>query len=391
MTATVTSQRPSVAFAFAFETWADAQSRNMSWSADRMVQRLLVDQSVPSVLVSDPWRSYGGLVRRRRRSTRASGFPQDAGRLLVHPLRLRRRDPRTQASAAASYRRLDRWLVQRSRRIGNGPTVLVTCHPVHAAVSDRGFWSDVVYYAWDDWLNYPPFESVRGVLSWSYEQIAARDVKVIGVSDAIVNRVGARRSTVVPNAVSAEDFNALPLPPEWFRAIHGAVALYAGSLERRVDVAGLALAARQLPDWTFVLVGYLSEPRWFERLASLPNVVLRGLEPRSSVLSMMAHAQVCLVPHLRTPMSEGMSPLKLYEYLAAGAAVVATDLPPMRGLSERCLLVPPGEAYRPAILRAADLGRADEAELARWRKANDWDVRYVSWRSASLDGDPASA
>jgi hypothetical protein len=109
--------------------------------------------------------------------------------------------------------------------------------------------------------------------------------------------------------------------------------------------------------------------------------------PRPQVLAMMAAADVGLVPHLETPMSVAMSPLKLYEYLGAGTPVVASDLPPMRGISDRCLLVPSGESLTSAIVQAARLPRLDAADLTLWRQANDWDVRYASWRSAAL-GSP---
>ena len=125
---------------FAYETWADAMSRQMSWSADRMVERLLVDDSIPSVLVSDPLRSHLGRIHGGRRRHLDAGFPQRPGRALVHPRRWRRKDHLDRAPGADAYRRLDRWLWrQASRRNLTG--VLVTCHPVHAAVADRKRWT----------------------------------------------------------------------------------------------------------------------------------------------------------------------------------------------------------------------------------------------------------
>lgn len=358
----MSSPLPGVVFSFAYETWADAMSRQMSWSADRMVERLLVDDSIPSVLVSDPLRSHLGRIHGGRRRLLDAGFPQRPGRVLVHPRRFRRKDHHDRTPGAAAYRRLDRWLWrQASRRNLTG--VLVTCHPVHAAVADRERWTDVVYYGWDDWLNYPPFEPARDLMSWSYRQIAENDVAVVGVSEALVERIGARRSTVVPNAISSQDYRDLPAPPKWFTQIRGPIAFYAGSLERRIDVRGLEAAARQLSGWTFVLVGYLAEPRLFDELLGLPNVVFSHLVPRPEVLAMMGAADVGLVPHLETPMTVTMSPLKLYEYLAAGTPVVASDLPPMRGISDRCLLVPPGGDFTSAILRAAAIPPCNQRSL----------------------------
>ena len=103
----------------------------------------------------------------------------------------------------------------------------------------------MVCYGWDDWLNYPPFEPARDLMAWSYRQIAENDVAVVGVSEALVERIGARRSTMVPNAISSQDYRDLPAPPKWFTQIRGPIAFYAGSLEERIDVRGLAAAARQ--------------------------------------------------------------------------------------------------------------------------------------------------
>lgn len=378
-------QHDSVVFSFAYQTWADAVGRQMSWSADRMVAHLCADPEVRSVMVADALRSQLGRLRRRTRPP-DSGFPHDDSRFLVHPRRWRRWDSDDLRRTADAYARLDRWLLRRSGRLGLDDPVLVTCHPVHAGVADRGAWADVVYYGWDDWLSDPRFESARALISWSYAQAAAHDVHVIGVTEAIVDRVGARRGTVVPNGISADDFDRLGDLPGWFTALGRPLALYAGSLEERVDVDALEACARDLPDWTFVLVGHFATPDLFAALGRLPNVQLRGLEPRPTILAMMAAADVCLVPHRSTPMSVAMSPLKLFEYLGSGAPVVATDLPPMRGISERCLLVEPGAALTPAVLKAAALPRATPEEVSRFRREHDWSGRYRDWRAAALGG-----
>ncbi|MDF1603449.1 glycosyltransferase [Nocardioides sp. YIM 152315] len=373
----------SVVFALAYNTWADGAGRGMSWSADRMAAQLCADPQVSSLLVADPLRSHAARLRRRARAWDA-GFPDDPTRTLVRPRRWRRSDSEALSTTTRDYVRLARRLEQHSRDRSMTRPVLVSCHPVLAAVADRDAWADVVYYGWDDWLSYPPFRPARDLISWSYQQMAARDVHVIGVTEAIVERIGAERGTVVPNGVSASDFDEMGELPDWFRRLDGPIAFYAGSLEERIDVPALEACARELPDWTFVLVGYLAAPDLFADLARLPNVVLRTLEPRPVILAMMAAADVCLVPHRRTPMTMAMSPLKLFEYLGAGSPVVATDLPPMRGLSDRCLLVEPGEPLAPAVVAAAALPSDTSAELAAFRQRHDWSGRYRDWRAAAL-------
>jgi teichuronic acid biosynthesis glycosyltransferase TuaH len=378
----------SVVLSLAFHTWADGVSRQMSWSSDRVAQQLCADPAVETLLVADPLRSQ--LARLRRRAVAADeGFPSGPRRRFVRPRRWRRTDSHDRSSAVRTYQRLDRWLADRNEALGWPEAVLVSCHPVLAAVADRSRWADVVYYGWDDWLTYPPMAAARDLMAWSYDEMASRDVNVVGVTQAIVDRVGASRSAVVPNGISLADYASPAQTPGWFDALDRPVAFYAGALEDRVDVEALEDLARDLPDWSVVLVGHMKDPARFERLLRRPNVIFHELQPRPTVLAMMAAADVCLVPHRRTPMSVAMSPLKLYEYLAAGTPVVASDLEPMRGLSDRCLLVEPGAELAPAVRRAAQLPRATAEDIARFRADNDWSSRYRDWATAAL-GAPRS-
>jgi glycosyltransferase involved in cell wall biosynthesis len=63
------------------------------------------------------------------------------------------------------------------------------------------------------------------------------------------------------------------------------------------------------------------------RLVALPNVRLLGPVPVHEVPLVMAACDVCLLPYKRNQRTRAISSLKLYEYLACGRPVVATDIP----------------------------------------------------------------
>jgi teichuronic acid biosynthesis glycosyltransferase TuaH len=71
-----------------------------------------------------------------------------------------------------------------------------------------------------------------------------------------------------------------------------------------------------------------------------------------------------------------MSPLKLYEYVAAGRPVAAVDLPPMRGIGPRVILVDEGGDYPAAVARALELGPAPEDERQAFLAHNSWKRRH---------------
>ena len=370
--------------ALAFHTWADGMTRQMSWSPDRVARQLCDDPQVQQLVVADPLRSH--LARFRRRTVAPdSGFPEDPSRSLVQPRRWRRRDATNIRASAAVYRRLDGWLGARSDALGLDGAALVTCHPVLAAVADRDRWADVVYYGWDDWLTYPRLADGRAI-AWSYARMAARDVRVIGVSEAIVDRVGAARSAVVPNGVCAADHEATAPVPGWYDALEGPVAFYAGALRsgwtwRRWN--GVRTTCRT---GTWCWSASSRTRRSSPSCRKLPNVHIHGLEPRPAVLTMMATADVCLVPHRRTPMSEAMSPLKFFEYLASGAAVVSRTWRRCAGSPTAACWWSPGRRWPPPCSRPRGCRPRPPEEIARIRHDNDWDTRYRDWRTAALGG-----
>ena len=110
-----------------------------------------------------------------------------------------------------------------------------------------------------------------------------------------------------------------------------------------------------------------SHPEHYAPLRALPNVELRPRIDRADVVGLITAADACLIPHVRTPMTEAMSPLKLYEYLAGGRPVVATDLPPMRGVHPQVELLGPDADVAGAVGRALARGPMDEPRAPRVR------------------------
>lgn len=372
-------------FGLALRTWADGEQDGHYRSGQAIIRQALGDPRLDSVLVSDPLRSWASRV-----SPRAGKVPSigaDPSRRLLQNYRLRRGFPGNPTEAEAVFARVERRLL---RRLGPHPAVLVTSDPVQAALAHPEAWADVVFHAWDDFAEapHPHHRAARELYLWAYDQMVERDVKVISVAERTAERIGTRRHHVVPNGVTAAEFERPGHPPEWFARLRTRVALYAGTMESRVDTAALAELAEALgPSWTVVMVGLVTEPEPFERLRTLPNVVIAdSWHPRPQVLAMMGHADVCLMPHLDTALTRTMSPLKMYEYLAAGTPVVATDLPTIRSVSGRCRLIPPGAPWAPAVQQAGDGRRASAAEIDAFRAAHDWQARYREWRSYAFAG-----
>jgi glycosyltransferase involved in cell wall biosynthesis len=102
-------------------------------------------------------------------------------------------------------------------------------------------------------------------------------------------------------------------------------------------------------------------------------------------------AELALVAHRRTPLTEAMSPLKVYEYLAAGSPVISIDLPPVRALGDRVILVDAVADFADVVDRALALGPADELDRQRFIAANSWSARHASVMAIAFRGANVSS
>ena len=132
----------------------------------------------------------------------------------------------------------------------------------------------------------------------------------------------ARRSTILRNAVRAEDFDFLPRRSRSSRKQVG----YVGSLDFWFDIDSVRLAATRHPEWEFLLFGRI-ESNEINELRKLSNIRLMGEVPYSTLRFHLGSLDVCMIPFRISPLTLATNPLKLYEYFACGHPVVSSPLP----------------------------------------------------------------
>jgi glycosyltransferase involved in cell wall biosynthesis len=136
-----------------------------------------------------------------------------------------------------------------------------------------------------------------------------------------------------------------------------------------VDVELLMHCAKGLPDATFVLVGPVKRHRVkVAPLEDLSNVHLLPPCPHSEVPAIVAALDVCLIPYRMTAYTKGLSPIKLYEYLALGKPVVATDLPYLQREAAHIHIARTAQDFLTALREVLAHPPTTE-DRARWRAA----------------------
>lgn len=373
-----------VIYTFDDMTWAAAQARGMCFPQDQLVLALLDDPAVERLLVCDrprsaPVKLVKDLVQR------SAPFPPRADARLWQPLRLRRQDPTSSAGLERAYAAYDRRLRRVAERFGLERPAIVTSQPLLAGFAELEWAGPVTLFASDDLAAHPDYKPWHPGIREAYKRVAARERRVCAVSNAIVERISPRGpSAVVPNGVDPGIWTHPDPAPAWLTALPGPRLLYVGTLDSRLDVEAVRAVARAYPEGTVALVGPLTEPPHLASLLAEPNVVHHGAVERRQVAALACAADACLVPHNQTPLTEAMSPLKLYEYLASGRPVVATDLEPVRQVEGPVTRVEPGGDFVAGVSAALAAGPVSEDERQRAIAANSWASRSAQVIELSL-------
>jgi glycosyltransferase involved in cell wall biosynthesis len=233
----------------------------------------------------------------------------------------------------------------------------------------------VAYYCGDD------FAALDGVdhapVAALERELAARADVVFAASESLAGRFTGHRAVYLPHGVDTELF-ARPAPRADDLPTNGPIAGFYGSLSAWLDLDLIVRAADTLPDWHFVLIG--PERTDLSALRARENIHLLGARPHAALARYAQHWDVSMIPFRDTPQIRACNPLKLREYLAAGAPIAATDFPALAPYRHLVSVHRPGECFVDTLNRAITMrdrreARRDSVETESWaaraRQASD--------------------
>jgi teichuronic acid biosynthesis glycosyltransferase TuaH len=183
-------------------------------------------------------------------------------------------------------------------------------------------------------------------------------------------RVRGGEVTLIPYGADVDayvDVDCAPLPPDV--DLQEPMVGFVGQINDRTDLCLLEAVADR--NRSLLLVGPkdpIFEPNRFATLVDRPNVCWVGGKPFNALPSYLRSMDVGIVPYRDSPFNRGSFPLKTLEYLAAGRAVVATDLPAIRWLATDLVAVSSEpESFADHVDRG--LGEAKSPTLISRRRA----------------------
>lgn len=227
----------------------------------------------------------------------------------------------------------------------------------------------------------PLHRALCAVEAWLYR----RADHIVVVTDGWLphfERLGIDRGrvTTVSNGAEPSDFRVNPAitPLRERVAVRGRLVVFAGAHGVKDGVQAVLDAAAELREHTFLLIGDgMDKARLvdYARVHGLSNVHFLDMLPKDELCGILSGADIGVHAVADLPLFRlGMSPNKLYDYLAAGLPVVTNAAGEPREIVENS-----GAGFGVAPTGLADgiraLAELDDSELARMRRNA---VRYVN-------------
>ncbi len=271
---------------------------------------------------------------------------------------------------------------------GNPDNVLLTL-----LLKKRGVVGSIIY---DDWDFYPGFNR-----SWLWNRLTIyREQVCVSLADVVISvgslladlrkRQGAVRTLVIPNGVNYPLFAAAQT-----KGPHVPTLIYSGKLadDFGVDVSikGFARVVERIPEARYLIISYDQGPyaqylrTLVDQLGISKNVVFPGPKRYEELPQYMAEADIGVALFKQNDLMKYAFPLKVVEYMAAGLAVIGTEIGETEkliceGKCGRCVPYSP-EAFASAVLDIL----SDDTILKNYRenaseyaRGYDWDLLFTS-------------
>jgi len=255
----------------------------------------------------------------------------------------------------------------------------------HSAVHMAGRMGEAacIYDITDDWTSMTESSSTISLIRAQDAELCRRADAVIVCSQRLfeLKRSMSDQLHLIPNGVDAEHYRPVlhdtsRLPPElaaWPKPVLG----YTGSIHAdRIDLDLVVSLANQFSSGTVALVGPLMlYPHDLARLRAAKNIVTPGAVPYAHIPQYMRAFDVSITPRRMTAFTESLNTIKLWEYLAAGKPIVATDIAGFRDYPQFVRIARDATTFADAVRSAL----AEDPALATARHAeachHSWDSR----------------
>jgi len=233
---------------------------------------------------------------------------------------------------------------------------------------------------------------IRRSVAWAMafvERIAGQLLSAVVVATPKIAEHFPNSKTIIVHNYPIKDELILPSVVPYCDRLN--VFVYAGVIARNRGIVEIvrAFECNDLCEAKLDLAGAVSSEEFLDTLKALPgwrSVNFHGQVSRRKVADLLGHARAGLVLHHPIPNEINAKPIKLFEFMATGLPVIASDFPPLRKIIESAdcgLLVEPLNSAAIAEAMRWILDHPSEAEMMGLRGQRMVGKEF-NWENESL-------
>jgi glycosyltransferase involved in cell wall biosynthesis len=184
----------------------------------------------------------------------------------------------------------------------------------------------------------------------------------------------------LPNAADVSHFMKAQEPstviPSEIAHISGPIIGFVGVIQDWIDLDVVKSIAATHPEWSVVMVGPVGAGIDISSLSAMQNVYFLGRKEVRDLPNYIKAFDVCINPFKLNELTDKVSPLKFYEYLASGKPIVSVNMPGVTNFSDIVEIANNTEEFIRGIERAL-IKETPEKLTTRLQRAreNSWDSR----------------
>ncbi len=228
----------------------------------------------------------------------------------------------------------------------------------------------------DDWAH---FGTVPASLLALHDEMVDGVDAVFVTSRRLAEKLRARRPDAVyfPNGVSDIFFAPSDIEPAVLARFPRPRVVFVGALDAWVDFDTIALVGERIPRASVLVFGPgAPASRSYPR-----NVHFLGPYPYRDLPTLLHHCDVGIVPFIKNELTHAVSPLKLFEYLAAGLATVATRLDEIEASASPAILCDDTASFVRAVESVLDGDLDARAARVAFAHEHTWSKRFQTVRA----------
>ncbi len=139
----------------------------------------------------------------------------------------------------------------------------------------------------------------------------------------------------------------------------------------------LEIIIKKFLNYEVVVVGRMTINQ-IKHFSKFPNFKFNGIKKNNDLRKEIAEMTVCLIPFLSNTITESVNPLKLYEYLAFGKPVVATNNFDFGDSKDLIYLAENNQDFIQKIETALKENNVEKKHhRMNWARHNTWDQRII--------------